>query len=90
MLYVEELIGPNTVNTMPFETIAAFQDHGVSRETLTEGVDEAHRLLRDLDPPGSTTTTSPRRSSPRECRSSPDSFATLLAGIDAKRATLVV
>jgi transaldolase len=32
VLYVEELIGPNTVNTMPFETIDAFQDHGVVRE----------------------------------------------------------
>ena len=28
VLYVEELIGPDTVNTMPFETIMAFQDHG--------------------------------------------------------------
>ncbi len=36
VLYVEQLIGPNTVNTMPFETIAAFQDHGECRETLTE------------------------------------------------------
>ena len=38
VLYVEELIGPDTVNTMPFETITAFQDHGVVRPgTLTEG-----------------------------------------------------
>ena len=70
VLYVEELIGPDTVNTMPFETIAAFQDHGVFRDTLTEGVDEAHALLATSNPPGSTTTTSPRRSSPKECRSS--------------------
>ena len=41
VLYVEELIGADTVNTMPFETIAAFQDHGVVRDTLTEGMDEA-------------------------------------------------
>ena len=46
VLYVEELIGPDTVNTMPFETIEAFQDHGVVRDTLTEGVDEARALLR--------------------------------------------
>src|SRR6185312_2173418 len=49
VLYVEELIGPDTVNTMPFETIAAFQDHGVVRpRTITDGLEEAHRLLRDL------------------------------------------
>ena len=47
VLYVEELIGPDTVNTMPFETIAAFQDHGESsRDTLTEGVDEAQAAAR--------------------------------------------
>ena len=45
VLYVEELIGPDTVNTMPGETIRAFQDHGRVRLTLEEGVDAAHRLL---------------------------------------------
>ena len=48
VLYVEELIGADTVNTMPLETIAAFQDHGDLRETLTEGLDEAHALLEEL------------------------------------------
>ena len=46
VLYVEELIGPETVNTMPAETIAAFQDHGeVAATRSREGVDEAQRLL---------------------------------------------
>ncbi len=45
-LYVEELIGPDTVNTMPPETIAAFQDHGEVRgDTVLEEADEAERLL---------------------------------------------
>ncbi|HKC78085.1 MAG TPA: transaldolase, partial [Gaiellaceae bacterium] len=49
VLYVEELIGPHTVNTMPEETIEAFQDHGEVRgDTVTEGVDEAHKLLEEL------------------------------------------
>jgi transaldolase len=48
VLYVEELIGPETVNTMPLETIRAFQDHGEVRDTLTEGVDEARTLLDEL------------------------------------------
>jgi transaldolase len=46
VLYVEELVGPETVNTMPLETIKAFQDHGEVRgDTVLEGVDEARDLL---------------------------------------------
>ena len=48
VLYVEELIGPATVNTMPEETIEAFQDHGKAAVTLTQGIDEARKLLDDL------------------------------------------
>lgn len=48
VLYVEELIGPETVNTMPLETIEAFQDHGEARTTLEEGVDEARAFFDRL------------------------------------------
>jgi transaldolase len=48
VLYVEELIGPQVVNTMPLETVEAFQDHGEVRETLETGVDEARALLDEL------------------------------------------
>jgi transaldolase len=48
VLYIEELIGPATVNTMPEETIEAFQDHGNVAETLTQGIDQAHKLFDDL------------------------------------------
>ncbi len=49
VLYVEDLIGPSTVNTMPLETIEAFQDHGrVAGDTVLDGVDEARQLLDDL------------------------------------------
>src|ERR671931_1280017 len=49
VMYVEELIGPETVNTMPEETIRAFQDHGEVRgDTVLEGVDEAQRLFEQL------------------------------------------
>ena len=48
-MYVEELIGPETVNTMPAETVAAFQDHGkVVADTITEGLAEARKLLERL------------------------------------------
>jgi transaldolase len=49
VIYVEELIGPDTVNTMPLETIEAFQDHGEVRgETVLKGVGKAQRLLVEL------------------------------------------
>ena len=49
VMYVEELIGPETVNTMPLETIRAFQEHGEVRgDTVLEGIDEAHELLQQL------------------------------------------
>lgn len=48
-LYVEELIGPQTVNTAPPETIAAFRDHGVATETLTSGIEAARQRMRELE-----------------------------------------
>ena len=89
VLYVEQLIGPNTVNTMPFETIAAFQDHGECRETLTEGVDGARELLGELAAAGvdydDVTDTLEREG----VQKFSESFASLLEGIDAKRTALV-
>ena len=89
VLYVEELIGRDTVNTMPFETIAAFQDHGEVRETLTEGVEEAKGLLAELAAAGvdydDVTDTLEREG----VQKFSDSFASLLDGIDAKRSALV-
>ena len=52
VMYVEGLIGPETVNRMPAATILAFQDHGRVAKTLTEGVPEAEQLLRDLQEVG--------------------------------------
>jgi transaldolase len=48
VMYVEELIGADTVNTMPRETIAAFQDHGRAEPTLERGVDDARRTLEQF------------------------------------------
>jgi transaldolase/glucose-6-phosphate isomerase len=48
VLYVEELIGPETVNTLPPATMGAFKDHGKARQTLEEGIDQAAESLRSL------------------------------------------
>jgi transaldolase len=47
-LYVEELIGLDTINTMPEETLNAFRDHGVARPTLEKDLDEARRVFEGL------------------------------------------
>jgi transaldolase len=47
-IYVEELIGPDTVNTMPEETVRAYQDHGGPQVRLHDGLEEAQQLLHEL------------------------------------------
>ncbi len=47
-LYVNELIGPDTVNTMPLETLTDYQDHGNPEPRLDQGLEEAHALLGQL------------------------------------------
>jgi len=46
--YVEELIGPDTINTMPEDTIRAYQDHGDPQPRLQGGLDEARRVFDEL------------------------------------------
>ncbi len=48
-LYAEELIGPDTVDTMPPETVVAFRDHGVARASLGEGLAAAEATLAELE-----------------------------------------
>ena len=48
VLYVEQLIGPDTVNTMPVATLDAFRDHGKVRDTLEADTAEAQRILGEL------------------------------------------
>ena len=47
-LYVDQLIGPGTVNTLPDATLAAFEDHGTVARTIDTDVDGAHRLMAEL------------------------------------------
>jgi transaldolase len=89
VIYVEELIGPKTVNTMPKETIDAFQDHGEAEVRLTRGVEEARQLLVRMESVGldydDVTDT-------LECegvQKFADSFEELLDGVRAKRGELV-
>ena len=91
VLYVEELIAPDTVNTMPLETIQAFQDHGEVRgDTALEGVDEAERLLDELRDAGVDYDDVVETLEAEGVKKFTDSFDELLDGIRAKRGELAV
>ena len=88
VMYVEELIGPETVDTMPEETMVAFQDHGKVELTLTEDVEAARKLFMDLHAAAidydDVTDTLEREGVQKFA----DSFDELLEGIRSKRGQL--
>jgi transaldolase len=88
VLYIEELIGPGTVNTMPRETIEAFQDHGVVELTLEKDLDEARRVFEQVAAVGvdyaDVTDTLEREGVQKFI----DSFTELMEGIASKRGQL--
>ncbi|HEX9415809.1 MAG TPA: transaldolase [Gaiellaceae bacterium] len=88
-LYVEELIGPETVNTMPEETIQAFQDHGEVAETLTKGVEDAKRVFDELRQVGVDYADVVAVLEQEGVEKFSDSFAELIEGIKSKRGELV-
>lgn len=89
VLYVEELIGPETVNTMPEETIRAFQDHGPVAPTLEQGIDEAQRTFERVAEAGVDYDDVTRTLEREGVEKFADSFAELLEGIRGKAGELV-
>jgi len=89
VLYVDTLAGPDTVNTMPEETIRAFQDHGRVALTIEEGVDEARALFDELAEAGVDYDDVTRTLEEEGVQKFADSFAELLDGIRMKRGELV-
>jgi transaldolase len=89
VLYVEELIGPHTVNTMPRETVSAFMDHGRVEETLTRDIDGAKRVLESIAEAGvdydDVVATLEREGVEKFAKS----FDDLIEGIEAKRDAMV-
>ena len=89
VIYVEELIGRDTVNTMPVETVRAFQEHGEVRSgSLTDGIDEANQLLADLAAAGVDYDDVVATLEADGVQKFADSFAELLQGIRAKAVAL--
>jgi transaldolase len=89
VMYVEELIGPDTVDTMPPETLEAFADHGEVRgDTVREGVAEAELLLEELRAAGVDYDDVVETLEDEGVRKFTDSFDELIDGIRAKRGEL--
>jgi transaldolase len=89
VVYVEELVGPETVNTMPEETIRAFQDHGEVRgDTVLEGWADAHEVLAQLAAVGVDYDDVTETLELEGVQKFADSFTELLDGVKAKRGEL--
>ena len=89
VLYIEPLIGPDTVNTMPPATLTAFQQHGTVAATIEQGVVEARQTIEDLEAVGIGMEQVTAKLLADGVRSFADSFDKLLANIDEKRAKLL-
>ena len=81
VLYVEELIGPDTVNTIPPATFDAFRDHGVPRASLEEDVAAAQRTMEDLARAGISIKSATDRLTEEGVKLFADAFDKLLAAI---------
>ena len=88
VMYVEDLIGPDTVNTMPPQTIEAFRDHGVVARTVDTGVDEAQRTIDRLEQNGVSMRDVTDKLLTDGLASFQKSFETLLAGLERKTKAL--
>ncbi len=87
LLYAEALVGPDTVDTMPPATLAAFRDHGrVSPGAVMEGLDEARDVLRRLGKAGVKLDDITELLLDKGVQAFADSYTQLLASIDKKRA----
>jgi transaldolase len=87
-LYVDELIGPDTVNTLPPKTLVAYNDHGVLDPRLLRGVDAARRLFHRLPELGVPLEELIGELEEEGVAAFVKSFETLLAALETKRARM--
>jgi len=89
VLYIEELLGPDTVNTVPPATLDAFRDHGKPRQSLTESLDAARKTMTDLAGVGIVMKDVTDKLTTDGVKLFADAFDTLLAAVEknTKRST---
>ncbi|HEX8990319.1 MAG TPA: bifunctional transaldolase/phosoglucose isomerase [Anaerolineales bacterium] len=88
-LYVDNLIGPDTINTMPPQTLEATRDHGKPAVTITEGVGQAHHVMEQLAEAGVSMRKVTADLEEEGIKIFSDSVTSLLKTIDQRRATAV-
>jgi transaldolase len=86
VLYIEELIGPDTVNTIPPATMDAFRDHGVLRRTLDTDLAAADKTMSDLEKAGISMKQVTGKLLDDAIKLFDDAFTQLLQAVDQKRA----
>jgi transaldolase len=90
VVYIEELIGPHTVNTVPPQTLAAFLDHGQVRpRSLEEDLAGAGQVLADLEALGISMKVMTTELEHEGVKSFADSFTALVAAVEARRQAVV-
>lgn len=89
VMYVESLIGPHTVNTMPDVTLAAFLEHGTAQETIGQDVDESWKTIRKLESAGVSMNAVTEQLMHDGVKAFADSFDELITNIAAKRDRLL-
>jgi len=82
VIYIEELIGPDTVNTVPPTTLDAFRDHGRPRQSLTEDIDAARETMADLAAVGIVMKDVTDKLTADGVKLFADAFDTLLAAVE--------
>ncbi len=88
-LYVNSLIGPATVDTVPPQTLEAFRDHGVARSTLMEHLDDARKVIADVESLGISMDKVTAELETEGVKSFADAFAAMLKTIDERRSAAV-
>ena len=86
--YVEELIGPDTVNTVPPATFTAFRDHGKARLSLEENIEEAPKVFEALAGIGISLKDVTDKLQEEGVKSFAESFRTLMGSISSKQAAI--
>jgi transaldolase len=89
VLYAEELIGPDTVDTMPPATIDSFRDHGRVRPSIEEDLAEAEDVFRRLSEAGIDLNAATEKLQTDGVRLFAESFDVLMKSLDSKRQSFV-
>ncbi len=84
-LYVDNLIGPDTVNTVPPATLEAFRDHGKAQMTITQGLEESQIHFAELKALGISMSTVTKELEEEGVKAFADAFKTLLDAIEERR-----